>query len=79
MIDNSFIEILDPESCYISLMKRAVKDVKAFYTARNTPYGIAIKLNNDEYLILGSRSTPLLVKFLTEKARGIQLEIKDRL
>jgi hypothetical protein len=78
MIDKDFIEILDPRS-YKSLMKLAVKDVTALYAARNTPYGIAIKFNNEEYLIFGSRSTPLLVKFFTEIKRGVQLEIQDKL
>lgn len=69
-IDNNFIEILDQRG-YKLLMKLAVKDVTALFAARNTPYGIAIKFNNEEFLILGSRSTPLLVKFFTEKKRGV--------
>ena len=70
VIDNNFIEILDQRG-YKLLMKLAVKDVTALFAARNTPYGIAIKFNNEEFLILGSRSTPLLVKFFTEKKRGV--------
>ena len=69
-IDNNFIEILDQRG-YKLLKKLAVKDVTALFAARNTPYGIAIKFNNEEFPILGSRSTPLLVKFFTEKKRGV--------
>jgi len=45
VIDNNFIEILTPKEKE-SLKKFAVEDVTALYVARNTPYGIAIQIND---------------------------------